>query len=127
MSFIGFAQTLFTRRGSGLGLYEYCSCLCADSLVVKKTIALKKLVWVFLRGALDSLHTVVPIGDPNLAALRGKILAPIQDKLLRLISPKNRRNLRITNLKSNFKTQRKKVISQISNLQTLTDIQPHLI
>lgn len=42
----------------------------------------KKVVWIFLRGALDSLHTVIPIADPNLHSLRNSILAPIKEKLL---------------------------------------------
>ena len=44
----------------------------------------KKLVWIFLRGALDSLHTVMPVADPNFEKLRANIITPIKDKLLNL-------------------------------------------
>jgi uncharacterized protein (DUF1501 family) len=44
----------------------------------------KKIVWVFLRGALDSLHTVIPTFDPDLNTHRGQLLAPIKDTLLPL-------------------------------------------
>lgn len=46
----------------------------------------KKLIWVFLRGALDGLHSVIPITDPDLLSYRQSLLAPIQDKLLPLNS-----------------------------------------
>ena len=44
----------------------------------------KKVVWVFLRGALDALHTVIPITDPDLPAFRKNLIAPIADTLLPL-------------------------------------------
>ena len=40
-----------------------------------------KIIWVFLRGAMDALHTVVPVGDPNLASLRKDLLDPIKHQL----------------------------------------------
>jgi uncharacterized protein (DUF1501 family) len=51
-----------------------------------KTGANKKLIWVFLRGALDGLHTVIPVGDPMLMAYRQTLLKPIQKNLLPLNS-----------------------------------------
>lgn len=44
----------------------------------------KKFVWVVLRGAMDSLSTVVPTFDKNLAALRPTIHNKINEKLLPL-------------------------------------------
>ncbi|WP_016956022.1 DUF1501 domain-containing protein [Catenovulum agarivorans] len=44
----------------------------------------KKIVWLMLRGALDSLHTVVPTFDPNLIEHRANLVNPIKDKLLPL-------------------------------------------
>lgn len=49
-----------------------------------KTANNKKVVWVFLRGALDGMHTVLPTGDPNFETLRGPLLANIKDRLLPL-------------------------------------------
>ena len=43
-----------------------------------------KLVWIILRGAMDSLHTVVPTFDQQLSTLRPKLLATIKDDLLAL-------------------------------------------
>lgn len=44
----------------------------------------KKFVWVVLRGALDSLHTVVPINDPNYSRLRPKLSTSFSSPLLPL-------------------------------------------
>lgn len=44
----------------------------------------KKVVWLVLRGAMDSLHTVIPVGDPQLEQYRHDFLSSIQDKLLPL-------------------------------------------
>jgi len=43
--------------------------------------ASKKLVWVVLRGAMDSLHAVVPIGDQYLMQHRQALVKPIVDDL----------------------------------------------
>jgi uncharacterized protein (DUF1501 family) len=50
----------------------------------KSQIQNKKIVWVILRGALDSLHTIVPTSDTNLASLRPKLYNAIKDDLLPL-------------------------------------------
>ncbi|WP_216638571.1 DUF1501 domain-containing protein [Endozoicomonas arenosclerae] len=44
----------------------------------------KKLVWVVLRGAMDSLHAVMPTSDPHFLSHREKLAAPILDKALPL-------------------------------------------
>ncbi|PKG81876.1 hypothetical protein CXF85_16845 [Colwellia sp. 75C3] len=44
----------------------------------------KKIIWVVLRGAMDSLHTLVPTFDTELSVLRPKLLASIKDDLLML-------------------------------------------
>jgi len=55
------------------------------SQLLAKTIEKpKKLVWVMLRGAMDSLHAVVPTSDPDLMKHRGSLVTPIADKLLPL-------------------------------------------
>jgi uncharacterized protein (DUF1501 family) len=43
-----------------------------------------KIVWVLLRGALDSLHTVVPTLDPEYKVLRPKLSASFKSPLLPL-------------------------------------------
>ena len=44
----------------------------------------KKIVWIILRGAMDSLHAVVPVFDKHLAQHRGDLIKPIKDQLLPL-------------------------------------------
>ena len=44
----------------------------------------RKIVWILLRGALDSLHTVVPLFDPALESAREPLLRPLRNSLLRL-------------------------------------------
>lgn len=41
----------------------------------------KKFVWIILRGAMDSLHAVVPMFDKNLKKLRGPLVEAIEDSL----------------------------------------------
>jgi uncharacterized protein (DUF1501 family) len=53
-------------------------------LKLNKELKGKKIVWVVLRGALDSLHTIVPTSDTNLASLRPKLYNAIKDDLLPL-------------------------------------------
>ncbi len=45
-----------------------------------------KIVWVVLRGALDSLHTVIPRADNDLLKLRPDLYGDIKDQLLPLNS-----------------------------------------
>lgn len=42
----------------------------------------KKVVWLVLRGALDSLHTVIPYSDRHLLDYRASLVEPIQDEML---------------------------------------------
>lgn len=42
----------------------------------------KKLIWVILRGGMDSIHAVVPLTDPHLAALRSGLIDPMRNELL---------------------------------------------
>lgn len=44
----------------------------------------KKVIWVILRGAMDSLHAVVPPIDNHLLALRKELVEPIANNLLPL-------------------------------------------
>jgi uncharacterized protein (DUF1501 family) len=39
-----------------------------------------KLVWIMLRGAMDSLHAVLPIADPSLMAHRQGLLKTVKDQ-----------------------------------------------
>ena len=41
----------------------------------------RRFIWIILRGALDSLHTVVPAFDRNLGAQRGALLGAIEQDL----------------------------------------------
>ncbi|TKB47146.1 DUF1501 domain-containing protein [Thalassotalea mangrovi] len=58
--------------------------LAATPLAVKSASNDKpaKLVWVIMRGALDSLHTVVPTFEPDMARLRPNLYPAIKDDLL---------------------------------------------
>lgn len=73
-------------KGAAAGwvFLQSTSALSLASTIPNKKLNNKKLVWVFLRGALDSLHTIVPISDPNLSSYRSSLLKPIQEKLLPL-------------------------------------------
>lgn len=44
----------------------------------------KKVVWIFLRGALDPLHTVFPVTDLDFWQHRGALVKPIKNQLLSL-------------------------------------------
>ena len=44
----------------------------------------RKFIWVMLRGALDSLHVVVPTFDRDLETRRESLLNPLRDTLLAL-------------------------------------------
>jgi len=53
-------------------------------LSTSKPASNKKIVWVVLRGAVDSLHTVVPSFEPTLSMLRPSLYKGIKDQLLPL-------------------------------------------
>ena len=52
--------------------------------VNKLTSKPKKVVWVILRGAMDSLHTIIPITDKNYPSLRPKLASTIANDILPL-------------------------------------------
>ena len=56
----------------------------ASNAASTNTIGNKKLVWVFLRGAMDSLHTVVPKHDKQMTILRPHLYNALKPKLLSL-------------------------------------------
>ncbi|GAA6184163.1 DUF1501 domain-containing protein [Aliiglaciecola sp. NS0011-25] len=51
------------------------------SFAFNRNFQQKKLVWIFLRGALDGLHAVVPVADPYLQQHRKGLIEPIQSQL----------------------------------------------
>lgn len=57
---------------------------CLAGTKIKKSASNPKIVWVLLRGALDSLHTVVPTFDPQYKILRPKLSASFKSPLLAL-------------------------------------------
>jgi uncharacterized protein (DUF1501 family) len=66
---------MIRRRTALLGLTAAVT-LGRTSLAVAAAPTEKRFVVVVLRGGLDGLSAVVPYGDPDLAALRGTLLAP---------------------------------------------------
>jgi uncharacterized protein (DUF1501 family) len=43
-----------------------------------------KLVWVVLRGAMDSLHAILPLSDPDLMVHRKRLVTPVKDRAFNL-------------------------------------------
>ena len=66
--------------GAGLIVWNTPRVLCAAESQVPNS----KIIWVLLRGALDSLHTIVPTFDEDLVKLRPTLSGAIADKLLPL-------------------------------------------
>ena len=62
----------------------WLNCLPFSVRAAEATLAPKKLIWVMLRGAMDGMHAVVPIGDAHLMQHRAALVTPIKDKLLPL-------------------------------------------
>jgi uncharacterized protein (DUF1501 family) len=62
------------------------SILSADDLQVdiKSVKPRPKLVWVLLRGAMDSLHAILPLSDPDLMTYRKRLVSPIKDSAFAL-------------------------------------------
>jgi uncharacterized protein (DUF1501 family) len=56
----------------------------APSIAFAAAAPRRIVVWINLRGALDSLHAVVPAFDTALGAQRASLLAPLEDQLLAL-------------------------------------------
>jgi uncharacterized protein (DUF1501 family) len=70
--------------GAGLAILTFPmgSVFAAESLKAKKNSP--KIVWIVLRGALDSLHTIVPTQDPQYQNLRPKLSKSFKSPLLPL-------------------------------------------
>jgi len=70
--------------GAGLAVLSFpmSSPFAKESLKVNKNSP--KIVWVVLRGALDSLHTIVPTFDPQYKKLRPKLSSSFKTPLLPL-------------------------------------------
>jgi len=67
--------------------YSASACVLVNALPLQafeSAVQNKKIIWVFLRGALDGLHTVLPIGDPHFHSLRGTLLKEVKTPLLPL-------------------------------------------
>jgi len=58
--------------------------ICVTGVKTKKLTNAPKIVWVLLRGALDSLHTIVPTFDPQYKSLRPKLSTSFKSPLLLL-------------------------------------------
>lgn len=70
--------------GASLVLFQSATYANKASILKSTELPDKKIIWVVLRGALDSLHTVVPTFDENLPKLRPSLYKGIKDKLLPL-------------------------------------------
>jgi uncharacterized protein (DUF1501 family) len=53
--------------------------LSASASAVKNPQVRPKLVWVILRGGMDSLHAVFPHSDPHLMSHRKRLVSPLKD------------------------------------------------
>ena len=69
-------------RGMGLGAAVWSTPLGA--LANTKSTTPPKVVWIMLRGAMDSLHAVVPTFEKSLMDHRASLVEPIWDDLLPL-------------------------------------------
>ena len=49
-----------------------------------RSAASGRFVWINLRGALDGLHTVLPVSDRDMGAGRESLLKPVEARLLPL-------------------------------------------
>lgn len=65
--------------GAGLMFLSQAPLQAAESLSQKTSD--KKVIWVMLRGAMDSLHVVVPTFDPHLKQHRASLINPIEASL----------------------------------------------
>lgn len=68
--------------GAAWVLVNSPSVFAAQSMLSKQTK--KPLIWIMLRGGLDPLHTVMPVDDPDFAAIRAPVIKPIAQQLLPL-------------------------------------------
>src|SRR5688572_26418105 len=66
-------QSLSRRRFLEASLFAGASSVIASRLAFASADTDSRFVFVLLRGALDGLSAVPPVGDPNYAGLRGQI------------------------------------------------------
>jgi len=64
--------------GTGLVVWQTPSIFAEISIKDQS----KKLIWIVLRGGVDSIHTIVPVFDKHLSRLRPGLAPTIADKLL---------------------------------------------
>ena len=69
-------MTLSRRRFLESSLFAGASTLVASRLAFAAANTDSRFVFVLLRGALDGLNAVPPVGDPDYARLRGQIAIP---------------------------------------------------
>ena len=67
------AESLSRRRFLESALFTGATSLVSSRLVLANAATDARFVFVLLRGALDGLSAVPPVGDPGYAALRGQI------------------------------------------------------
>jgi uncharacterized protein (DUF1501 family) len=76
-------RKFITMAGASVALLSFpISSVLAKGL--SETQDKPKVIWVLLRGALDSLHTIIPHSDPQYRALRPKLSASFESPLLAL-------------------------------------------
>jgi uncharacterized protein (DUF1501 family) len=69
-------MTLSRRRFLESSLFAGATSIVASRLAFASAPTDARFVFVLLRGALDGLNAVPPVGDPDYAALRGQIAIP---------------------------------------------------
>ncbi len=77
-------RRLIKAFGASLVLFNTGTIAKVASEASKTSLTNKKIVWVVLRGAMDSINTLVPTFDRNLSSLRPTIHQKIKDELLML-------------------------------------------
>lgn len=84
-SFENFSRRKFVKMaGASLALLSFPMSSALAFETQKKTAANPKIVWVILRGALDSMHTIVPEFDPQYKKLRPSLSSSFKSPLLPL-------------------------------------------
>ena len=76
-------RKFITMTGAGLAVLSF-PMSSAFAFEGKKQLASPKIVWLLLRGALDSLHTIVPTFDQQYKTLRPKLSTSFKSPLLPL-------------------------------------------
>ncbi|MFT5294320.1 MAG: hypothetical protein ACI9YH_000326 [Colwellia sp.] len=87
---LSFKAAALSRRkfvkmtGASLAILSFPMTAAFAKETAKKTKNNPKIVWVMLRGALDSLHTIVPTFEPQYKKLRPKLSSSFKAPLLPL-------------------------------------------